>query len=285
MPRFQTFLLTLLTMVAFASNSLLCRQALQHTDIDAATFTSIRIISGALALWLLVRTRDGNFRLAGDWPSAFALFVYAIAFSLAYVGLPAATGALLLFSAVQTTMICYGLWIGERLETRQIAGLTAAFGGLVALLLPGISAPPLGASILMLGAGAAWGIYSLRGRGCVDPTNVTAGNFVRAATAAALVGVLALPWSSLDSAGIFYAVLSGALASGMGYAAWYMALRSLTATSAATVQLSVPVIAAFGGVIFLDEIITQRLLIASVAILGGIAAVLIRAQPERTPGK
>lgn len=285
MPRFQTFLLTLLTMVAFAANSLLCRLALRNTPIDAATFTSIRIVSGALTLWLLMRMRGGDFRLDGNWPSAFALFVYATGFSFAYRSLPASTGALLLFSAVQATMICYGLWTGDRLSVRQLAGLTLAFGGLVLLLLPGLSAPPIGGSALMLCAGAAWGVYSLRGRGCVDPINVTAGNFIRASPAAAILGAFTLPWSAVDSAGFFYAICSGALASGIGYAIWYTALRGLKATSAATVQLSVPVLAAFGGVIFLDETVTTRLLLATAAILGGIAAVVIRKQAQQTPVK
>jgi drug/metabolite transporter (DMT)-like permease len=270
--------MTLLAMIAFAGNSLLCRLALKHTGIDPASFTAIRIVSGALALWLIVRLRDHANPLAGSWPSALALFAYAAGFSYAYVSLPAATGALLLFGAVQATMISYGLWSGERLGLRQSAGLVCAFGGLAGLLLPGVSAPPLAGCLLMLGAGIAWGIYSLRGKGAGDPTLVTAGNFLRAVPLAVALTVISIPRLSVDRSGICYAVASGALASGIGYAIWYSALRGLKATSAATVQLSVPVIAAVGGIVFLGEAITLRLLIASAAILGGIALVIFHRQ-------
>jgi drug/metabolite transporter (DMT)-like permease len=281
MSRSATFFLTLLAMIAFAGNSLLCRLALRHTSIDPASFTSIRILSGALSLWLIIQLRSGTRAAAGSWPSALALFVYAAAFSYAYVSLPAATGALLLFGAVQATMIGYGLRAGETLGMRQSAGLVCAFIGLAGLLLPGLSAPPLPAAALMLGAGVAWGVYSLRGKGTADPTCVTAGNFLRAAPMAVALSVVTLPWSSLDGSGICYAIASGALASGVGYAIWYTALRGLKATSAATVQLSVPVIAAIGGTIFLGEPITWRLLIASAAILGGIALVIVGRPPAQ----
>lgn len=274
MSRSATLLLTVLAMLAFAGNSLLCRLALRHTSIDPASFTSIRIISGALSLWLIIQLRSGTRAAAGSWPSALALFAYAAAFSFAYVSLPAATGALLLFGAVQATMIGYGLWAGETLGMRQSAGLFCAVIGLAGLLLPGLSAPPLPAAALMLGAGVAWGVYSLRGKGTADPAGVTAGNFLRAAPMAVTLSVVTLPWISLDGSGICYAIASGALASGVGYAIWYTALRGLQATSAATVQLSVPVIAAIGGIVFLGEPITLRLLIASTAILGGIALVI-----------
>ena len=274
--------MTSLAMIAFAGNSLLCRQALKHTNIDAASFTCVRIISGALALWLIVRLRHGTNRTTGSWPSALALFAYAAAFSYAYVSLPAATGALLLFGAVQTTMIGYGLWNGERPGLQQSTGLVCAFGGLAGLLLPGVSAPPLPGCLLMLAAGAAWGIYSLRGKGAGDPTQVTAGNFLLAAPMALALSVVSFPWMSLDGSGVCYAIASGALASGVGYAIWYSALRGLTATSAASVQLSVPVIAAAGGIVFLGESITWRLLIASAAILGGIALVIFGRQARTT---
>ena len=267
--------LTSLAMIAFASNSLLCRVALKHTSIDAASFTTIRLISGAVMLWLVVRMSRGTHSGKGNWLSAFALFVYAAGFSFAYVSLPAATGALLLFSAVQATMISHGIWTGERLLRLQLVGLLLAFGGLVGLLLPGLSAPPLYSSILMLAAGVAWGVYSLRGRGAGDPTNVTAGNFLRTVPIAAALSVIMFKDVSLDNAGFWYAVSSGALASGIGYAIWYTALPALKATNAATVQLSVPVIAALGGIVFLAEPITLRLVLASVAILGGIALVIL----------
>ncbi|HXJ81257.1 MAG TPA: DMT family transporter [Candidatus Methylomirabilis sp.] len=267
--------LTSLAMIAFASNSLLCRVALKHTSIDAASFTTIRLISGAVTLWLVARITRGAYPGAGSWPSALALFVYAAGFSFAYVSLPAATGALLLFGAVQATMIGHGIWAGERLLRLQLVGLVLALGGLVSLLLPGLSAPPLIGSLLMLSAGVAWGVYSLRGKGAGDPTWVTAGNFLRAVPVAAALSVLTHAGASLDRAGFWYAVSSGALASGIGYVIWYTALPALKATSAATVQLSVPVIAALGGIAFLGESVTLRLVLASVAILGGIALVIL----------
>ena len=270
--------LTSLAMIAFAGNSLLCRAALKHTSIDAASFTTIRLISGALMLLLVVHMRHGTHSGGGSWVSAFALFAYAAGFSFAYVSLPAATGALLLFGAVQVTMIGHGIWKGERLRRLQLVGLMLAFGGLVGLLLPGLSAPPLYGSILMLGAGVGWGVYSLRGKGAGDPTKVTAGNFLRAVPIAAALSLLMLNGASLDNAGFWYAVSSGALASGIGYAIWYTALPALKATNAATVQLSVPVIAALGGIVFLGEPITLRLALASVAILGGIALVILEKQ-------
>lgn len=271
----RVFTLTLCAMIAFAGNSVLCRLALAHTTIDAASFTTVRIVSGALTLWLIVSLRDRSATVGGNWPSAFALFAYAAAFSFAYISLTAATGALLLFGAVQATMIGYGLWRGERLNRQQVSGLALALAGLVGLLLPGLTAPPAGGALLMIGAGVAWGIYSLRGRGAGDATRVTAGNFIRAVPFALVVSVLMLSRTSLDSAGLMYAVVSGALASGIGYAIWYTALRGLTATNAATVQLSVPVIAALGGVALLGEPVTLRLAIASVAILGGVAIVIL----------
>ena len=265
-------------MIAFAGNSLLCRLALKHTRIDAASFTTIRLISGAVILWLVVRMSRNTRTGTGNWLSAFALFAYAAGFSFAYVSLSAATGALLLFGAVQTTMIGHGIWAGERLLGQQLVGLVLALGGLVALLLPGISAPPLSGSLLMLSAGAAWGVYSLRGKGAGDPTRVTAGNFLRAIPMAAALSILMRDGASLDSAGLWYAVSSGALTSGIGYAIWYTALPALKATNAATVQLSVPVIAALGGIVFLGESLTLRLVLTSVAILGGIALVILEKQ-------
>lgn len=274
----RIIVLTSLAMIAFAGNSLLCRLALNQTNIDAASFTAIRLISGAIMLWLVVQLRSGTQSGRGNWLSAFALFSYAAGFSFAYVSLPTATGALLLFGAVQATMIGYGIWAGERLLKPQLFGLLLAFGGLVGLLLPGLTAPPLSGSILMLGAGVAWGIYSLRGKGAGDPTKVTAGNFIRAVPIAAVLSAVMLNRTAVDAAGFWYAVSSGALASGLGYAIWYTALPALKATNAATVQLSVPVIAALGGIIFLGEPITLRLAVASVAILGGIALVIMKKQ-------
>ena len=275
-PTLLLAVLALLALLAFAGNSLLCRLALKLTGIDPASLTSVRILSGALTLWLITRSRSRSASGAGNWPSALALFVYAAAFSYAYVSLPAATGALLLFGAVQATMIGYGLWRGERLLLRQWLGLLCAFAGLAGLLLPGLSAPPALGAALMLGAGVAWGVYSLRGKAAGDPTRVTSGNFLRAAPMAALLSLVTLRWSAVDLAGLGYALASGALASGVGYAVWYTALRGLKATSAATLQLSVPVLAALGGIVFLGETVTTRLLLASAAILGGIALVMAR---------
>jgi drug/metabolite transporter (DMT)-like permease len=275
MPLPRLIFLTLLAMTAFAANSVLCRMALKHSAIDPASFTAIRLVSGALMLWLLVRFRRAGNELGGNWLSGFALFAYAAAFSFAYVTLPTGAGALLLFGAVQATMILAGLRAGERFSLRQGCGLALALAGLVAILLPGLSAPPLAGSLLMLAAGIAWGGYSLRGRGVKDPAAATAGNFLRAAPMALALGGLLLPWLRADGRGALLAVVSGALASGLGYAIWYAALRGLNATRAATVQLSVPVIAALGGVVFLGEPITLRLSLASGAVLGGIALVLL----------
>ncbi|MDB5915977.1 MAG: EamA family transporter [Massilia sp.] len=279
--------LTALAMIAFAGNSLLCRVALVHTGIDAASFTSVRLVSGALVLWLIVSFfsfKRGQAGPAGSWTSAFALFAYAACFSFAYVSLSAATGALLLFGAVQTTMIGFGLWKGERLRGQQVAGLMLAVAGLLGLLLPGLSAPPPAAAALMLSAGVAWGVYSLRAKGAADPTRITAGNFVRAVPFAILLSAVMFARHSgnaADARGIGLAIASGALASGVGYAVWYTALRGLNATTAATVQLSVPVIAAFGGIAFLGEAITLRLLFTSIAILGGIALITLAPRPAK----
>lgn len=279
MSRKQVALFTALAMIAFAGNSLLCRMAFVHTRIDAASFTSIRLISGAVVLWVIVAAKGDKSGAAGSWTSALALFAYAAAFSFAYVSLSAATGALLLFGAVQTTMISFGLWKGERFRGRQLAGLVLAVGGLLALLLPGLSAPPLLPAMLMLGAGFSWGVYSLRGKNATNPIHITAGNFLRAVPFAAALSIVMLSHRAVDGSGAFYAVASGALASGLGYAIWYTALHGLKATTAATVQLSVPVIAALGGVALLGEAITPRLVITSAAILGGIA--LITLAPRR----
>lgn len=274
MSKLRLMVLTAMAMTAFAGNSLLCRMALQHTGIDAGSFTTIRLMSGALTLWLLVAMRGGAYRGNGNWPSAIALFAYAAGFSFAYVRLPAGTGALILFGAVQATMISHGIWSGERLRKPQILGVVLAFAGIVGLLMPGLSAPPIWSAMLMLGAGVSWGIYSLRGRGAGDPTRVTAGNFLRAAPIAAILSLVTWNQVALDGAGIWYAIASGALASGIGYAIWYTALPSLKATQAATLQLSVPVIATVGAIVFLGEALTLRLVLASFAILGGIALVI-----------
>ena len=262
-------------MLAFAGNSLLCRAALRSVTIDAASFTAVRIVSGAVVLWLILRLRRGESPIGGSWYSALALFVYAAAFSFAYLSLSAGTGALLLFAAVQATMILWWFRRGEQLHARQCFWLALAFGGLVLLLLPGITAPPVGGSLLMLSAGVAWGAYSLRGKGVADPIAATAGNFLRAAPIALLLSVVFLSWAKADRTGAAYAVASGAITSGLGYVIWYAALPGLKAASAATVQLSVPVLTAVAGILFLGESLTLRFVVASVAVLGGIALVVL----------
>jgi drug/metabolite transporter (DMT)-like permease len=307
----RTIVPIVFAMLAFASNSLLCRMALKHTSISAASFTSFRLISGALVLWLIVRLRGEtnakavpmkNFsppsmkvRLSptplhpytptptfksGSWLAAMALFTYAACFASAYVSLPAGTGALLLFGSVQITMIGYGLWTGERLRRLQSIGLFLALAGLIGLLLPGLTTPPLQGSLLMLVAGVSWGIYSLLGKGVVNPTQVTASNFLRAVPFAIGLSAATYPQMTLDLPGVGYAIASGAIASGIGYAIWYRALPHLQATQAATVQLSVPILAAVGAILFLHESLTLRLGIATVAVLSGIALV-IKQQPQR----
>jgi drug/metabolite transporter (DMT)-like permease len=273
-PLMNTSILTALAMIAFAGNSLLCRMAFVHTDIDPATFTSVRLLAGALVLWLIVAAKD-RIGFAGSWYSALALFAYAAAFSFAYVRLSASTGALLLFGAVQVTMIGMGLWKGERLRGVQLLGLIMAFGGLVALLLPGLAAPPPGAAMLMLCAGMAWGIYSLRAKGAANPVGVTAGNFIRTVPFAAGLSIATLSQANPDAEGLVYAVASGGLASALGYVIWYRALRSLNATKAATVQLSVPVITALAAIVLLGESMTLRFVLASAAVLGGIALITL----------
>ena len=261
-------------MAAFAANSVLARLALRTTDIDAALFTAVRIGAGAAVLAVVARRG----RIGGSWASAAALFVYAAAFSFAYLSLAVGTGALVLFGAVQVTMIGTGVARGERLGALQTGGLALAFGGLVGLVAPGVEAPPLGAALLMAASGAAWGVYSLRGRGAEAPVAASAGNFLRAVPLALGLALAAALRGGLrpDGLGLGYAVLSGAVTSGLGYVAWYAVLPSLRASSAATVQLSVPVLAALGGVAVLAEPVTPRLALASLATLGGIALVVRR---------
>jgi drug/metabolite transporter (DMT)-like permease len=274
MPRLIA--LTTLAMLAFAGNSLLCRVALRDTAIDAASFTSIRLASGALILAMIVRARKSRLAGGGSWKAAACLFAYAAGFSFAYRQLSAATGALLLFGAVQTAMLSWGLAMGERLRPLQLAGLLVAVGGLVYMLLPGLAAPPIEGAAFMIAAGIAWAGYSLLGRGTSDPTAATAGNFLRAVPFAAALSLAVASHTSVDPAGALYAVASGAITSGLGYVLWYAVLPSFKAASAAVIQLSVPPLAALGGVILLAEPLSNRLMIASVTILGGIALTILR---------
>ncbi|SEF79428.1 DMT family transporter [Marinobacterium lutimaris] len=279
----RIFALTCLAMLAFAGNSLLCRIALRDTAIDPASFTAIRLCSGALTLWLFLVLRSQGRKATGNWPSALALFLYAGLFSYAYTQLEAGAGALLLFGAVQVTMIGYALLQGERFTPLRWLGLGVALAGLIGLMLPGLSAPPLLSALLMAGAGVAWGVYSLRGRSGGSPALASAGNFIRAAPLALLLvaGARLHGSAELDSAGALWAVASGALASALGYLIWYAALPHISATNAATIQLSVPVITAIAGIALLGETLSLRLVLTSLAILGGIALV-IRQKPAAT---
>ena len=275
--RLWTPILTGLALVAFAANSVLCRLALGPGTIDAASFTSIRLVSGALTLLLLTVVSDRKARSVpgGNWTSAMVLFLYAIAFSFAYVRLSTATGALILFPTVQLTMVIAALWWGERPRLMEWLGLFIAMCGLVYLVLPGLSAPSLLGSILMTVAGIFWGVYTLRGRNAVNPIAVNTGNFVRSVPLVLGVSLVLLKMIEVSPQGALLAVASGSLASGVGYVIWYAALRRLTTTRAAALQLSVPVLAALGGIVFLNEQISTRLIVSSVAILGGLGLVVL----------
>ncbi|PJI46137.1 MAG: EamA family transporter [Pseudomonas sp.] len=275
MPSTRTLSLTGLAMIAFAGNSILCRLALKATSIDAVSFTGIRIFAGAFMLGLLLKLRRRAASEGGNWRAAAALFVYAAAFSYAYVQLDAGTGALLLFGAVQVTMILVGLLRGESLRGQALVGFLLALGGLLVQLLPSASAPPLAGALLMLLSGVAWGLYSLLGRKGSDPLAISTGNFVRAIAFAALLAAFFHSDLRVDTLGIVYAVLSGAVASGIGYAIWYSALPGLSAIQGASVQLSVPILAALSGAVLLGEAISLRLALVSLAVLGGIALILL----------
>ena|SRR6185436_11933887 len=273
----RTVLLTTLALIAFAANSLLCRLALRGQAIDPATFSAIRIVSGALILGFLVRWPSGAPPKPGasSWTSAGLLFLYAAPFSFAYLHLSAGTGALLLFASVQVTMVLAALVRGERPRPIQWVGLTVAIAGLVYLVLPGLAAPDPFSAALMLLAGIAWGLYSLRGRSTTAPLAQTAGNFARAMPMALVLCLVAWPVPSVKASGVLWAVLSGAIASGIGYALWYAALRHLTAMTAAIVQLAVPILAGAGGVLLLREVLTIRLAVAAVLVLGGISMAIL----------
>lgn len=263
---------TAFALTAFAFNSILCRMALRGGEADAAGFTAVRLISGAVTLITISYFLGGKSKSvgSGNWISAFFLFAYAICFSFAYLGLNAGTGALILFGCVQLTMILVTLFRGERPGGLEWTGLIAAMGGLVYLVLPGLAAPPLFNAGLMAAAGIAWGVYTLRGRSSGDPLGDTTGNFVWSVPMVVLASVPFFSRIHLSTRGILLAILSGAVASGVGYTAWYAALKHLSSTRAAVLQLSVPIIAAVGGIAFLSETATTRLWIAAALILGGI---------------
>jgi drug/metabolite transporter (DMT)-like permease len=276
--------LTVAAMIAFAANSLLARLALGAGSIDAASYTALRIVSGALFLFFFLCRRPGQVKMPaipGSWTAAGALFAYAIAFSLAYLMLGAATGALILFSSVQATMVGFSLIRGERMSLFELAGFTVAFLAFVYLILPGIGTPdPLG-SLLMVISGISWGIYTLRGRGSTDPLKETAGNFLRASAFCVPLAIYALVAGNATWRGAGLAIVSGVVASGLGYSLWYRALGGLSTFQAALVQLSVPVIAALGAILFLNEGITLRFVIASLFVLGGIAFAIVAKRKRR----
>ncbi|HEX4843800.1 MAG TPA: DMT family transporter [Limnobacter sp.] len=293
----RTLIFTALAMCAFAANSLFCRAALGAGQIDPASFTAIRLFSGALTLWVCLRVQ-GAAGQGGAWAGAWALFGYAVLFSMAYVTMSTGTGALILFGSVQLSMIVYAATRGDRLQGLRALGAGVAVLGLVVLLWPNVQRPDsLLAVLSMAGAGVCWGVYSVVGKGSATPLLDTASNFYRASLlmAVLMAGVLLavhmdvhipgvtqarglvlyevrLPTPS--TAGVLFALASGCLASGIGYAVWYKVLPMLPTTSAASVQLSVPVIAAVAGVVFLDESLTSTLLVAMVMTLGGVYLVL-----------
>ena len=272
-------------MIAFAANSLLNRLALGNSTIDAASYTTVRLASGAIMLGIIgIATREkGWIRQRGSWPSAAFLFLYAIAFSFAYLSLSTGTGALILFGSVQVTMIVAALYDGERPRFLEWIGLFLALGGLVYLVFPGLKAPsPLG-SALMVAAGIAWGFYSLRGRGSRDPLGDTASNFIRSVPFVLIISLFGLKNVHISTNGLLLAGISGAITSGLGYVIWYAALRGLTTTRAATVQLSVPILAAWSGIIFLSEEVSFRLLLAGVLILGGIGLAVVGRGKQMDP--
>ncbi len=265
-----TVCLTAITLVAFAANSVLCRLALAAGSVDPTSFASMRIAAGAATLWVVSAIFRRKARPAGSWISASMLALYAFAFSYAYVGLSVGTGALVLMGAVQTTMIIAGIRAGEQVSPVRWLGMILALAGIVYLVSPGIAGPPPVASALMALAGVAWGIYSLRGRRVADPITATTDNFIRAVPIAFVLTIARIGEFHLSTQGVLLAILSGSVTSGLGYVLWYAALRGLTATRAAVVQLAVPVITALGGVAFLSEAITSRLVIASLAVIGGV---------------
>lgn len=272
----KPFLPTTFALLAFAFNSILCRMALRGEEADAAGFTGVRLVSGAVALIVIsyfFSKEKGNIK-RGSWPSAFFLFAYAACFSFAYLGLTAGTGALILFGSVQMTMIAVTIIRGERPTALEWLGLVGALAGLVYLVFPGLASPPLVSSLLMAAAGMAWAGYTLRGKGSGDPLADTTGNFVRSVPFAAVIAVIFLPNLQLSTRGTVLAVVSGAVTSGICYAIWYAALKYHTSTRAAVLQLAVPVIAAVLGIVILGEIATMRLGIAAALILGGIGLVI-----------
>lgn len=278
----RLFLLTSATLIAFAANSVLGRLGLVGGDIGPGSFALIRLLSGALLLAILLGPKTA--RRSGGWAGAMALFIYAAFFSYAYITMDAGAGALLLFSVVQIVMVGTGLLRGERLRLWQWAGLLMALCAMFWWLLPDAQSPPIAGSAAMILAGIGWAAYSLLGLKGSDPAASTAGNFLRASLLACLfipLAFIAFPEQVPSLYGISLAVLSGAITSGLGYVLWYKALPHLSASRAGISQLSVPVIAAFGGVLFLGEAISQKFIIVSILILGGVALATLTRKPAK----
>ncbi|MET1219045.1 MAG: DMT family transporter [Glaciecola sp.] len=280
----KVVIMSIIALIAFAANSVLCRLALHETDIDPASFTTVRLVSAAFMLSIIVLfsvkgTSTKTFFAQGSWSGSIALFVYAAAFSLAYIELTAATGALILFGMVQVAMLSISFAQGQRFTRWQWLGFSLAIVGLLLLFLPSASNPDVLSACLMAIAGVAWGVYSILGKGVSQPLLMTCGNFVRSIPLTLVLSVLWLTHFQVDALGLWYAVLSGALASGLGYAVWYGVLPSIPGTQAATLQLAVPVIATVGGIVLLDESLTTMFVLASISILGGIGLVLKASKP------
>lgn len=272
----KTIVLTGLALIAFAANSVLCRLALGNETIDAPSFTVVRLLSGTVVLLIIlaVTGKPTETSAKGSWVASSMLFIYATTFSYAYLSLDTATGALILFGSVQITMIFWSLMSGIRLHVTEWAGVTTAFSGFVYLVLPGVTAPSTTGFLLMMVAGVAWGIYTLKGRGSKSPLMDTAFNFLRTVPLVILLAIATISNAAYSSEGIVLALLSGGITSGIGYTIWYIALGSLSATQAAVFQVLVPVIAAVGGVVFVSEAVTSRLIISAAMILGGILLVI-----------
>ncbi|MDQ6977410.1 MAG: DMT family transporter [Ghiorsea sp.] len=271
--------LTTLALVAFAANSILCRLALYEGLMDAGSFTAVRLISGALMLGLIVSLRKQqqyNLQSSGSWLAALLLFIYAITFSYAYIALDIATGALILFAAGQITLILAALFYGSRLSLLEWLGLLLAFSGFIYLMLPSATTPSWGGFVLMSISGVAWGLYTLMGKSSNQPLADTTSNFIRSIPMVILLMLFSFEYTNLNAQGLLYAVLSGAIASGVGYTIWYMALEKLQTIHAAVVQLLVPVLAALGGVMLLNETITMQFIIASIIILTGVLLVVLQ---------
>jgi drug/metabolite transporter (DMT)-like permease len=282
---------TIAALIAFAANSVLGRMALKDNAIDASSFTAIRLLSGALMLFILYTLfnskdqKNKQEKKAGNWKAPLMLFVYAITFSFAYISLDTGTGALVLFGAVQLTMIIASLISGHKLHKAEWVGIIVSFSGLAYLIYPTITTPSIFGFVLMGISGIAWGIYTLTGRGSVNPLRDTTINFSYTIPYVAILAIIMLPHIQISTEGIILAVLSGALASALGYTLWYIALAGLSATEAAVVQLSVPVIASIGGVVFLSESVTMRLIISCALVLGGILTVIIGRKNSKTEKK